>query len=42
VRYGLDTSFLVAAELVEHPEHSATRALMAKLIASGDQFVIAP
>jgi len=42
VRYGLDTSFLVAAELAEHPEHAASRALMAKLIAGGDQFAIAP
>jgi predicted nucleic acid-binding protein len=42
VRYGLDTSFPVAAELTEHPQHLAARALMAKLVANRDQMVIVP
>lgn len=42
MRYGIDTGFLVAAKLAEHPEHGATRALVAKLIASGERFAIAP
>jgi toxin-antitoxin system PIN domain toxin len=42
VRYGIDTGFLVAAELAEHPEHKAARALITKLISSGERFALAP
>ena len=30
--HGLDTGFLVAAELTEHAEHPAARATLARLI----------
>jgi len=42
VKHGIDTGFLVAAELAEHPAHSATRAKLASLIADGDRLVLAP
>lgn len=42
MRHGLDTSFLVAAELVEHAAHGATKARLADLIAKGDRFALAP
>lgn len=42
MRYGIDTGFLVAAELAEHPKHGAARSLIAKLIGDGDRFAIAP
>jgi predicted nucleic acid-binding protein len=42
VNHGIDTGFLVAAEVVEHPLHSAARAKIAALLAAGDQFALAP
>jgi predicted nucleic acid-binding protein len=42
VRYGIDTSFLVAVELAEHPQHGAARALVANLIVGDNRFVLAP
>jgi predicted nucleic acid-binding protein len=42
MNYGLDTSFLVAAEIVEHPEHSAARKTISRLLANGDGIAIAP
>jgi predicted nucleic acid-binding protein len=39
---GIDSSFLVAAELVEHPDHVPTRAMVAECVARGAQFAIAP
>ena len=40
--YGVDTGFLVAAEVAEHAEHSAARTALARLFASGDFIAIAP
>ena len=40
--YGIDSSFLVAAELLEHPEHGSTRALIGECIARGARFALAP
>jgi predicted nucleic acid-binding protein len=40
--HGLDTGFLVAAEVVEHAEHIATRSTLARLIGAGDLIAIAP
>ena len=40
--HGLDTGFLVAAELVEHAEHSAARTTFAGIVAAGDRIAIAP
>jgi len=40
--HGLDTSFLVAPEVDEHPQHAAVHATFARLLASGDQIAIAP
>jgi predicted nucleic acid-binding protein len=42
VRYGIDTGFLVAVELAEHPEHGSTRARLGELIAAGDRLSLAP
>jgi predicted nucleic acid-binding protein len=40
--HGLDTGFLVAAEVAEHADHIAARATLQRLVAAGDQFAIAP
>ena|SRR5437667_11404949 len=40
--HGLDTGFLVAAEVIEHAEHVAARDTVARLLSIGDQFAIAP
>jgi predicted nucleic acid-binding protein len=40
--HGLDTSFLVAAEMLEHAEHAAARQTIASLFARGDQLALAP
>lgn len=40
--HGFDTSFLVAAEVAGHAEHSAARARLAELRAADDRFGIAP
>ena len=40
--HGLDTGFLVAAEMQEHAEHGLARATLARLIAAQDQIAIAP
>ena len=42
MRHGLDTGFLVAAEVTEHAEHTDARAALALLIGAGDQIAIAP
>jgi hypothetical protein len=34
--HGLDTGFLVAAEVLEHTEHVAARVTLARLLAAGD------
>ncbi len=40
--HGLDTGFLVAAEVVEHAEHVAARNTLARLLVAGDRIAIAP
>ena len=40
--HGLDTSFLVAVEILEHPRHGEARATLRKLLADGDRFALAP
>lgn len=40
--YGIDTGFLVAAEVIEHPLHSAARIKLTTLTTGGDQFALAP
>ena len=40
--HGLDTGFLVAAEVVEHAEHVAARSTLARLLATGDLIALAP
>jgi predicted nucleic acid-binding protein len=42
VIHGLDTGFLVAAEVTEHPENSAARGTLARLLSTGDLIAIAP
>lgn len=40
--HGLDTGFLVAAEVTEHVDHLAARATLARLLSAGDRIAIAP
>ena len=40
--HGLDTGFLVAVEVVEHPAHDAARQRLTELITRGDTLAIAP
>ena len=40
--HGLDTGFLVAAEVTEHAEHPDARATLARLLGAGDLIAIAP
>ena len=40
--HGLDTSFLVAAEMAEHADHAAARNTLAQLLAVHDEIAIAP
>ena len=40
--HGLDTGFLVAAEVKEHTHYAAARATLTRLIAAGDLIAIAP
>jgi predicted nucleic acid-binding protein len=40
--HGLDTGFLVAAEVLEHAKHVAARDTLARLLAAGDLIAIAP
>jgi predicted nucleic acid-binding protein len=42
VNHGIDTGFLVAAELVEHPSHQAVREKITAMVAAGDRFGMAP
>ena len=39
---GIDTSFLVAVECVEHPEYAASRELLADLVALDEPFALNP
>ncbi len=40
--HGLDTGFLVAAEVVEHPESAAAREVLARLLLAGELTATAP
>jgi predicted nucleic acid-binding protein len=40
--YGLDTDFLVACEIVDHPFHQSADALLQKLLADEHDFALAP
>lgn len=40
--HGLDTGFLVTAEVKEHAEHAEARTTLARLLAAGDQIALAP
>lgn len=42
MNHGIDTGFLVAAEVVEHASHQAARAKIAGFVAAGDGFALAP
>lgn len=42
MNHGIDTGFLVAAEVMEHARHQAARAKIAALVAQGDGFALAP
>jgi predicted nucleic acid-binding protein len=42
VNHGIDTGFLVAAEVVEHGSHQSARARIAAMVAAGDRFALAP
>jgi predicted nucleic acid-binding protein len=40
--HGLDTGFLVAAEVVDHPSHIKVREIISQLLAAGDTLALAP
>ncbi len=40
--HGLDTGFLVAAEVREHPAHADARATLGQMLSAGDVIAIAP
>ena len=40
--HGLDTGFLVAAEVSEHAEHADARDTLARLLSAGDLIAVAP
>ena len=40
--HGLDTGFLVAAEVTEHVKHAGARDTLARLLSAGDFIAIAP
>jgi predicted nucleic acid-binding protein len=42
LKHGIDTGFLVAAEVVEHPDHHAARTKLAGFVGAGDVLVIVP
>jgi predicted nucleic acid-binding protein len=42
VNYGIDTGYLVAAEVVEHVSHQAARTKIAAIVAAGDGIALAP
>jgi predicted nucleic acid-binding protein len=42
VTHGLDTGFLVAVEVMEHPDHVAARGTLASLLSTGGLIAIAP
>lgn len=40
--HGVDTDFLVAVEILDHPFHASAEALLHRLLAAGDDFAVAP
>jgi predicted nucleic acid-binding protein len=40
--HGLDTGFLVAAEVMEHTEHAGAQNTLARLLSAGDLIALAP
>jgi predicted nucleic acid-binding protein len=42
VTYGIDTSFILAVEIVEHAHHAEAVRLVGELLARGDRVAIAP
>lgn len=42
MKIGLDTTFLVEAELAEHAKNEAARALLSRSVRRGDTFVLCP
>lgn len=42
MNFGMDTGFLVAAELSEHPEHKPARSRIGALVSNGDRLSLAP
>lgn len=42
MNYGLDTGFIVAAEVIEHPNHASARAIIRNVISQGHRFSLAP
>jgi predicted nucleic acid-binding protein len=40
--YGIDTDFIVAAEIRDHPFHRPADALLSRLLADGHDFALAP
>lgn len=40
--HGLDTGFLVAAEVREHADHAGARFTLARMLSAGEVIVIAP
>lgn len=40
--YGIDTDFLVACEIVDHPFHQAADELLSRLLSEGHDFALAP
>lgn len=40
--HGIDTGFLVAAEVAGHPDHAAARQKLLALRSAGDRFALAP
>lgn len=40
--HGLDSGFLVAAEVAEHADHRAARQTLSTLVAAGDRIALAP
>jgi predicted nucleic acid-binding protein len=42
MRHGIDTGFLVAYEIEDHPKYADSRALFRQCVTNGDDFAIAP
>ncbi len=40
--YGIDTGFLVAAEVAGHPDHVAARQMLLQFRANGDRYALTP